>query len=344
MSRKKDESELLDTASERRAKLMDITKARVGAKRGLMGDDPKLHMETIETDIPGLDDILAGGWRRGRMGMVIGEASMGKTLIMQWTIRAFQQKGYVCGFIDPEKTFDAEWFEKTGVNTSELLVVRPTSTEQAFDLACDWAANGMDFIGIDSLAALVPVYRLEHDLEEKDVMGLHARKVGEGLAQLTNRNWDSFILCTNQLRSKLGIVYGSPDEIPGGRAQKFYASYILKVRRAGWVEDNGRKVGYNLNIRTIKNKLAPPEQECQFPFMFTGTIDTLVGLLELAKDLNIIPVGKGGYAHWKGKTIHGAAKLREHFEENPADVEELTMLVETNDSQIDETIFTEEPL
>ncbi|KKL77392.1 hypothetical protein LCGC14_2035340, partial [marine sediment metagenome] len=192
--RDKPRASIEDEARARRAKLMDLTTDRVGKKRGMWGDDERLKMDTIALGIPQFDEIIDGGWRRGRIGMVVGEASMGKTLVTQWTIVAFQRRGLVCGFIDPEKTFDAEWFTKTGVKTNELIVARPSSTEEAFDLAGEWAENGMDLIVVDSLAALVPKYRAEHELAEKEVMGLAAHKISEGLAQFTNQNWDSFML------------------------------------------------------------------------------------------------------------------------------------------------------
>jgi recombination protein RecA len=321
------DDELMNEADKRRRKLLDISKARVGAKRALWGDDPKLKRATISTDIAVLDDILGGGWRRGRFGLITGEASMGKTLITQWTIKAFQDRGLVCGFIDPEQTYDEEWFTTTGVNTSDLIVIRPESTEQAFDLATEWAENGMDLIAIDSLAALVPKARAETELAEREVIGLHARKIGEGLAQLNNKNWDSFVLCTNQLRSKVGVVYGSPEAIPGGKAQTFYATYGLKVRRGGWIKENDKRVGYKLKVETFKNKIHRPYLECEIPFMFTGMIDTLAGLLELALELNVI-TGKRGYFKWKDESIHGMKNLRLRFEENADEFEELKLLVE----------------
>ncbi len=339
---------LEDEAKKRRAVLMDLTTDRIGKKRGMWGDDSRLKMDTIPLDIPQFDEMIDGGWRRGRIGMVIGEASMGKTLVTQWTIAAFQRRGQACGFVDPEKTFDAEWFEKTGVKTNELIVARPSSTEEAFDLAGDWAEAGMGLIVMDSLAALVPKYRAEHELSEKEVMGLAAHKLSEALAQFTNRNWDSFMLCTNQLRSKVGVVYGNPDEIPGGRAQKFYSTYIVEVKRASWITDTGKpegkKEGYVLKAKTIKNKLAPPYQECQVPFLFTGVIDTLAGLLEIGIDIGLLDNSTIGYYRWKDMKIHGKAQLRAHFEENEADREELKMLIETNDLPAGDEFGEEEEL
>jgi recombination protein RecA len=332
---------IVDAAVERRQALLEKAEKRLGKDRAHTGDSPELFLGTVPTDIPQLDQILGGGWRRGRLAIVTGEASMGKTLITQWTIKAFQARGLVCGFMDPEKTFDAEWFGKTGVNVSELLVARPSNTEQAFDLACDWVKGGMDLVVIDSMAALVPKARAESGLEESEVMGRAPFKLGEGLKQLNNENLNSFILCTNQLRSKFGVMYGSPDVMPGGRAQRFVASYILSVRRSGWLNMKGvdaakgeQRSGYKLRVETEKSKLTPPFQSCEIPFMFTGHIDVIGGLIDLAIDLDVLKVGKGGYYNWQGVKYHGFPRFREHLDNNPDDVEALKAMVGSVDSDL----------
>lgn len=307
------EKDIAEIAAERRGALMQTARTRLGKDRVRMGDDPALLLATESTDIPALDAILGGGWRRGRFGLIVGDYSMGKTLLTQWTIAAFQRRGLVCGFLDPEKTFDAEWFEATGVNVQDLIVARPESTEQAFDLVSDWVEQHIDLAVVDSLAALVPQRRSSTSLSEQEVMGLNAAKIAEGIQAVNNKNQDSFVLCTNQLRSKLGVVYGSPDEIPGGRAQKFYASYVVQTRRAGWITDGGKKrLGYNLRVETLKSKLTAPFQECTLPFMFTGVIDTLTGLIEIALELDVVTVSdKGGYYSWAGNKYHGHQAFRD---------------------------------
>ncbi len=321
------DEELISDSRLKQRKLLEISQNRVGNKRALAGDDKRLLLETISTDIPQLDVILGGGWRRGRMGMLVGEASMGKTLIMQWTIAAFQSRGLSCGFIDPEKTYDPDWFAVTGVDVESLIVARPENTEQAFDLAIDWAENGMDLIGFDSLAALTPKMRAASGLEEQEVMGASARKISEGLNLLTNKNHDSMILCTNQLRSKMGVVYGSPDTIPGGRAQLFYASYGLKVRRGGWITEGDKRIGYVLKVETFKNKVAPPFQVCEIPFLFEGTIDTIAGLVDTGIELGLI-TGKRGFYKWGDVPIRGLVKLKQYFTDNPEEQEKLKYQIE----------------
>ena len=330
--------------------LLKITQQHVGkGNRVLMGDDPKLKMATITSGIPELDRIIGGGWRCGRFAMIVGEASMGKTLLTQRAIVSFQALGKTCAFIDPERTFDGEWFGKTGVDVSKLIVLRPNSTEQAFDVACEWVENGIDLVVIDSLAALTPLRRMENTLVDQNQMGLNAAKIGEGIQKLNNTNMDSMIIFTNQMRSKIGIVYGNPESIPGGMAQKFYATYIVHVRRGGWLLDGKAKIGMEIKMTTDKNKLAPPQQEAITQFMFTGLFDSIGGLIELIKEFDVIPHLAGRY-QWEDEKFHGAEEFHKFLDANPHVVDELREMVEkAMDAEPDpdvweETEMTEEEL
>jgi len=196
-------SNLVEEAEERLKKLLSLTEKTVGKERGMRGDNPKLDLGVVTTGIPGLDVVLGnGGFKRGSMTLIEGQASMGKTLLTQLIIRAFQEQGLLVGFIDPEKTYSADWFEATGVDTKSLIVARPTTTEQAFDLAISWAEAKMDLIVIDSLAALVPSYRVTHTLEDKEVIGKAAMMLNVGISKLNTQNLNSVILYTNQYRHK----------------------------------------------------------------------------------------------------------------------------------------------
>ncbi len=315
------------TEHEQLANIISLTQGVVKDKdRVMFGDDPRAAFETISTDVMEVDRILGGGWKLGRMGMVIGEATMGKTLLMQWTIAAFQKRGHLCGFMDTEHTFDAEWFSKTGVDVSKLIVFRPAHTEQAFDVACVWVENNVTLVCMDSVAALVPKMRTENTLEEREVMGLSARKLNEGIMQLNNVNKGSFILYTNQMRSKIGVVYGSPDTIPGGKAQEFMMSYIVRVRRSGWLPDTKDRKGYKVKFITEKNKLMPPFMEGEVPFMFTGVIDTIGGLIELAKEFDCVNL-KSGYFRWGDHVLHGHEAFKKFLEDNEDVLQELKDMV-----------------
>ena len=313
------EGQVVEQMAARRQQLLEMTKKEAGAGRVGYGSDPKLRKDVVPINVLDVDAILGGGFRRGRMAMVVGREAMGKTLFTQWVVKAFQDQGLVCGFMDPEKTFEPAWFTATGVDVEKLIVLQPGSTEQAFDMACMWADNGMDLIVIDSLAALTPQARLEADFVKQDFMGLQARKVTEGMNKWTDVNTDAFLLCTNQLRSKLGVVYGSPDDIPGGRALQHYASYIIRINRKGWIKDGETRIGYHMGVHTLKNKLAPPFQDAAVPFLYTGVIDTILGSVELAVDMGIV-TGRRGFYDWRGERYHGKAKLLDFFASNSEDL------------------------
>ena len=315
-----------DDFKARQQQLLELTRSEIGSARASLGDSDELVKETLPIGIPVVDNILGGGLRKGRVALIVGHESMGKTLLVQWIIRAFQEKGELCGYIDAELTYEPAWFGQTGVDVSKLIVAQPTTTEQAFDLATMWASNDVGLIVIDSLAALTPKAQLEADLDDQEFMALGARKLSLGFNKFVGENLNSVLVCTNQLRQKIGIAYGNPDEIPGGRAQRFYASYILKVRRKEWIKDGDTKVGYNMAVTTDKNKLNTPMQEAIIPFMFTGAIDTLTGLISMAIDLNVLQ-GKRGFFTWKDTKIHGKNNLKTFFAENPVELDELQQRV-----------------
>ncbi len=335
MVKTKSKDENIDEVARRqRARFLDIAVEEAGKSKVGMGDDDKFNLEVISIDsaigFPGVDEILGGGLQRGRIGLVVGEASMGKTLFTQWVIIAFQKLGYNCGFIDPEKAFNADWFSRTGVDVSKLIVVRPGSTEEAFDIASKWSIADMDLIVMDSLAALTPQARADSDLADKQFMGNAPKAISEGLNLLNRHNVNSLILCTNQMRSKIGIVYGSPDEIPGGKAQKFYSSYMIRVSRGGWIKDgtgtDAPRVGVKVKLYTEKCRFAPPFQSIEVPFMFTGLVDSTAGVVDLAIELELIIRG-GAYYTWKDIKVRGMAALKEFFANNPEEMEELKALI-----------------
>ena len=309
------DDQLVEKARERRAKLMEMTQAKVGKRRVGYGDDPKLVKDVVKLNVLDIDDILGGGFRLGRAAMVIGPAAVGKTLFTQWVMKAFQDLGHQCAFMDPEKTYEPDWFERTGVNVDELIVFQPESIEQAADVACMWIENDVKLVVIDSLAWMSAKAQVDAEMVTQDFMGLNARKLTEALKKMTNSNTDSLILCTNQLRSKIGVVYGSPDSIPGGRALEYAMSYIIKVRRKGWIKEGDERVGYHLGVSIEKNKLAQPFMETTIPFMFSGQIDTVAGALDIALELNLIEK-KGAFYTWNEERIHGRPKLLQYFRDN----------------------------
>ena len=335
-------SDITESREKRLKDLMKVTAKEVGDSRAMMGDDPRLYLGILPTDIPVLDNILDGGFRRGRMALIIGEASMGKTLLTQWVMKAAQARDMIIGFIDPEKTFDSGWFDATGVDASKIIVVRPTTTEQAFDVAVKWAEARMDLIVIDSLASLTPKARLEKGLDEAMVIGRAAHAANEGINMLLQANTDSLILITNQLRSKIG-GYGNPETLPAGLGQEYYATYKLRVRRAGWIGGDklAKRTGYQVKITAEKNKANRPFGTCLVPFYFTGVIDLLSGLLDIGVDLDLIEK-KGAWFVWDDEKFHGMDNLKEYFEDNPEEQARLKDLIENSDLDTLEEFVEEE--
>ncbi len=335
-------SDLTESREKRLRDLEKVTVKQVGEGRAMRGNDPRLSLGIIPTDIPVLDNILDGGFKRGRMCLIVGEASMGKTLLTQWVIKAAQVRDLTVGFLDPEKTFESGWFGATGVDTSQMIVVRPTSTEQAFDVAVKWAELGMDLIVIDSLASMTPKARIEKELADNMVIGRSALAANEGINKLLQANTDSLILLTNQMRSKIG-GYGNPETLPGGLGQEYYASYKLRVRRAGWIggDQVDKRMGYQVKITAEKNKANRPFQTCLVPFYFTGVIDLLSGLLDIGVDLGLIEKA-GAWFVWGEEKFHGMNNVKYYFSEHPEEQDKLRYLIENADlPSVDEFVIEE---
>jgi recombination protein RecA len=278
-----------------------------------------LNPDAIPLDIPAVDLMLGGGMPRGRTSIFIGEPSSGKTLLAQLTIAAAQRRGGRAMFFDIERTYDAKWFALTGVDTSpeRLIVARPRSLEQGFDMVVDALESVRpDVIVVDSIPAMVPKAMMldkrgkRVEMAESDFRGLTARKITEGVAKVTQYNQTTALVFINQLRINMGVTFGNPESMPGGKGLKFYASLIMRVRRGKWLntategreefdedgfatlEDDkeARRIGFMLRLRTEKNKCAPPWQDCDLKFFFDGAIDPMGSLIHLAVQSGVIEV------------------------------------------------------
>lgn len=279
------------------------------------GDD-ELAPGFIPLDLPMLDDILGGGFPRGRTSMLIGEPSSGKTLVSQLLIAAAQRHGGTAIYVDAERTFSAKWFNQTGVDVAKekLLVLRPDSLEQAFDMIVDALRTvEPDVVVIDSVAALVPQAVVEADMEDKDFRGVFPRKMTEGVAKVTIFNKRTAIVLINQLRTAMNVKFGNPESLPGGRALRHACTMVLRTRRGRWLllsgqgeeatesfaevdpKEDQHRVGFALRLRTDKNKLAPPWQETELKFKFTGEVDPLGALVTLAIERKVIAASHGFY-------------------------------------------------
>lgn len=257
----------------------------------LFGDDEKLKLKKLPLGIATLDKALSGGFAYDRVTLIIGQFSAGKTVLAMLTMRAAQLLGQSVAFIDVEKTWTPEWAEQLGIKAADVIVIRPPSGEKAFDAAVALVRRKVGVVVIDSLAALRATAEIDVDIEEmfeKQFVGTVAKLVGRGLTMIENENKGTLVLCINQIREKPGVSYGSPETIPGGKAQEFVAWQIVRVRRGEWILDGTRRIGYMLKISVQKNKQGAPWQEAQVPFYFTGDIDEVAGIVEVGLETEVI--------------------------------------------------------
>jgi recombination protein RecA len=298
-------------------------------------DAQELRPGRVVTGLPALDIYLGGGFPKGRITVLYGAESSGKTLLSQLIIAAAQRKKGTAMFFDIERTYLADWFALTGVQTDEkkLIVTRPRTMEQAFDMACDALEKVRpDVLVIDSVAAMVPEAMLEAEMSERDFQGLAARKITEGIKKLNNFNQKTAIVVINQMRVDMGRSFGNPETMPGGKALRHHSSVTIHVKRGEWLTDKSedmdeedlslaftavdprrdvRFVGFLLRLRMEKLKMATPFQNCDIKFYFDGTVDPMDALVNLAIRRGVIEEATKGYYMLpnSSKKIHGPKQV-----------------------------------
>ena len=296
-----------------------------------LGSEPTLlERGVIPTGSMSVDLALGvGGFPRGRIIEVYGPESGGKTTLALHVIAEAQRAGGVAAFIDAEHALDPSYAKAVGVNIDDLLVSQPDTGEQALEITELLVRSGaVDVVVIDSVAALVPRAEIEGDMGDAHV-GIQARLMSHALRKLAgilskSRTTAVFI---NQIREKIGVMYGNPETTPGGRALKFYASLRLEVRRKTDVKSGGDKVGNRTRVRVTKNKVAPPFKEAEVDIIFGKGIDKTGDLVTLAADLDIVQKS-GSFYKYQGNTIgQGKEKACMHLEENPSLMEEIRAAV-----------------
>jgi recombination protein RecA len=285
-----------------------------------MGDDYRVDIDTISTGAFNLDVALdAGGLPRGRIVEIYGPESSGKTTLATHVIAEAQKKALTCAFIDVEHALDPTYATAIGVDMESLLVSQPDTGEEALEITDMLTRSGeVGVIVIDSVAALVPRAEIEGEMGDTHV-GLQARLMSQALRKLTGSasKTHTLIIFINQLREKVGVLYGSPEVTPGGRALKFYASVRLDVRRRDAISEDGEKVGNLTKVKVVKNKVGRPFREVEFNIIYGKGIDSDVCLIDLADDLGVVKKSGAWYSFNDDQLGQGKVKSAEYLKENP---------------------------
>ena len=279
-----------------------------------------VSVETVPTGSLSLDIALGlGGVPKGRVIEVYGPESSGKTTVTLHMIAEVQKRGGIAGFIDAEHALDPVYAKNIGVNIDELYISQPDSGDQALEIAETMVRSGaMDIVVIDSVAALVPRQEIEGDMGDSHV-GLQARLMSQALRKLTPviSKSNCVVVFINQLREKVGIMFGNPETTTGGRALKFYASVRMDVRKTETLKQNGEMVGNRTRIKIVKNKIAPPFKEAEFDIMFGQGISKEGDILDLAANVGIINKSGAWYAYEGTKIGQGRENAKTYLRENP---------------------------
>jgi len=286
----------------------------------------KVKVDVIPTGSIALDIATGvGGIPKGRIIEIFGPESSGKTTLALHIIASAQKMGGVAVFIDAEHALDPKYAEKIGVDTENLYISQPDYGEQALEIAESLvASNAVDVIVIDSVAALVPKDELEGEMGEAHV-GKQARLMSQALRKLKGmaHKANTAIVFINQLREKIGVMFGNPETTPGGRALKFFADMRLDVRRVGDIKEGNEKAGSRVRVRVVKNKLAPPFQEAEFDVIYGEGICKLCDLIDTASELKVITKSGSWYSYGEVRLGQGKDQAKKFLQENPEIAEEI---------------------
>lgn len=290
-----------------------------------MGEGQRTHVETFSAGALSLDLALGGGLPRGRIIEVYGPESSGKTTLTLHAVAEIQKVGGTAAFIDAEHALDPSYAERLGVNLNELYIAQPDSGEQALEITETLVrSNAVDLIVIDSVAALVPRAELEGEMGDAH-MGLQARLMSQALRKLAGviSRSKSTVIFINQIRMKIGVMFGNPETTTGGNALKFYASVRLDIRRIGQIKDGEEMVGNRVRVKVVKNKIAPPFRNAEFDIMYNQGISRTGDVLDLAVLHNI--VGKAGawFDYNEQKFAQGREAAKQYLADNPKILSEI---------------------
>ena len=326
------------SADTKKAKALELAITQIDRQFGKgsimrLGDNYVPTMENvISTGCLSLDVALGvGGVPRGRVVEIYGPESSGKTTLALHIIAEAQKAGGFAAFIDAEHAVDPDYSKKLGVKTEELLISQPDTGEQALEICETLVRSGaLHVIVIDSVAALVPRAELEGDMGDSH-MGLQARLMSQALRKLTGTvsRSNTTVIFINQIREKIGVVFGNPETTPGGRALKFYSSIRMEIRRITTIKDGGEMVGSRVRVKVVKNKVAPPFKKSEFDIMYGQGISYVGDIIDLAVEGNIVEKTGAWYSYDDMKIGQGRENAKSFLTENPDILDAVTAKVKS---------------
>ncbi|MDQ3042098.1 MAG: recombinase RecA [Acidobacteriota bacterium] len=311
-------------STETKGKAIDAALANIEKKFGKgsimrLGERPHEEIGSISTNCLSLDAAIGvGGFPRGRIIEIYGPESSGKTTLALQVVAQAQKAGGIAAYIDAEHAMDPDYAEKLGVNIDDLLISQPDSGEQALDIAETLVRSAsVDVIVIDSVAALVPRAEIDGDMGDSH-MGLQARLMSQALRKMTSiiSNSNTCFIFINQLRDKIGVMFGSPETTTGGKALKFYASVRIDIRRIGAIKEGDKMVGNRTRVKVVKNKVAPPFRETEFDIMYGEGISREGDLLDLAVNHNVVEKSGAWFSYSGERLGQGRENSKTTLKEN----------------------------
>jgi recombination protein RecA len=308
-------------------------------------NNKSMDVETVSTGSLGLDIALGvGGLPRGRVVEIYGPESSGKTTLALHCVSEAQKKGGICAFVDAEHALDPIYARKLGVNVDDLLISQPDTGEQGLEIADTLVRSGaVDILVIDSVAALVPRAELEGEMGDQ-MPGLQARLMSQALRKLTasiNKS-NTMVIFINQIRMKIGVMYGSPETTTGGNALKFYASVRLDIRRIGAIKERDEVVGNQTRVKVVKNKLAPPFKSVEFDIMYGEGVSKVGELVDLGVKVGVVEKSGAWFSYDSQRIGQGRENAKTFLKQNPDVAAKIEAAVRQNSGLIAEKILTGE--
>lgn len=325
------EEEKATSVSDERSKALKMAIEKIEKDFGKgsimkLGDKPAVNVEAIPTGSLALDIALGiGGVPRGRIIEVYGPESSGKTTLAQHIVAECQKKGGIAAYVDAEHALDPEYARNLGVDIDNLLISQPDTGEQALDITEELVRSGaVDVVVVDSVAALVPKAEIDGSMEDQQ-MGLQARLMSKALRKLTGviGKTNTTVIFINQLRMKIGVMYGNPETTTGGNALKYYASVRMEIRRTEGLKGDGEEIGNHVRVKVLKNKVAPPFRTAEFDIIFGKGICKIGNILDVAVNFGIVDKAGAWFSYNNEKLGQGREKSKEFLAENPDMLKEI---------------------